>query len=95
MEFEVPRTQWGTPPGIMLDKLSVAYSDIKKENLQHVALLQVDALKTKAFGIIPFVDKIGVPSRPKGVSGANLVVSFKSTDYDPIFASLENHHHRP
>jgi hypothetical protein len=96
MEFDVPKTQWGTPPGIILDKLLAPYSDVyQKKDLQHVTLLQVDAFKTETLDIISFVDEIRVPSRPKRVNRDNLVFLPKLTDNDPIFASLENHHYCP
>ena len=65
-----------------------------KKDLQHVTLLEVDALKAETVGIISLVDKIRVPSRPKRVNGANLVFFSKLTNHDPIFASFDNHHYR-
>jgi hypothetical protein len=66
--LEVPRTQCKTPGGMILEEISVTYSEVSKRYLQHVSLPQMDTFKTETIGIISLIDKIGVPSGTQRVN---------------------------
>ena len=62
-----------TPRHDTFRNFSLAFQNFKWDS-QHVALCEVDSLKTEMIDILPVIDEVRVPVRPKGIDGADVII---------------------
>jgi len=80
-----PRHQmWNTGRHDTYRNVSFAFEPFKRDS-QHVTLVEVNCLKVEIICIVPNIEDVRVPVRPKRVSRADVFIVSTSGGHNPIF----------